>query len=45
MQYERVKSYIAIGEKDGKLSMGGDAGDGYFIKPTVFQDVLEDHGL
>ncbi|KAL5337687.1 Aldehyde/histidinol dehydrogenase [Aspergillus crustosus] len=42
MQYERVKSYLAIGEKDGELSMGGDAEDGYFIKPTVFQDVPED---
>ncbi|KAL4871589.1 hypothetical protein BDV12DRAFT_206288 [Aspergillus spectabilis] len=42
MQYERVKNYLAIGEKDRKLSRGGDAGDGYFIKPTVFQDVPED---
>ncbi|KAL4881270.1 Aldehyde/histidinol dehydrogenase [Aspergillus karnatakaensis] len=45
MQYERVKSYLAIGEKDGKLSMGGDGDDGYFIKPTVFQDVPEDSRL
>ncbi|KAL4985565.1 Aldehyde/histidinol dehydrogenase [Aspergillus falconensis] len=42
LQYERVKSYIAIGEQDGKLSMGGDPGDGYFIKPTVFENVPED---
>ncbi|KAL3432414.1 betaine-aldehyde dehydrogenase [Aspergillus tetrazonus] len=42
LQYERVKSYITIGEQDGKLSMGGDAGNGYFIKPTVFEGVPED---
>ncbi|KAL4765715.1 aldehyde dehydrogenase family protein [Aspergillus foveolatus] len=42
LQYERVKSYITIGEQDGKLSMGGDAGNGYFIKPTVFESVPED---
>ncbi|KAL4779599.1 aldehyde dehydrogenase domain-containing protein [Aspergillus varians] len=42
LQYERVKSYLAIGEMDGKLSMGGDAGDGCFIKPTVFENVPED---
>ncbi|KAL4922714.1 aldehyde dehydrogenase domain-containing protein [Aspergillus aurantiobrunneus] len=41
LQYERVKSYLAVGEKDGKLSMGGDGGDGYFIKPTVFENVSE----
>ncbi|KAL4752332.1 hypothetical protein BDW72DRAFT_192081 [Aspergillus terricola var. indicus] len=42
LQYERVRSYITIGEQDGKLSMGGDAGNGYFIKPTVFESVPED---
>ncbi|KAL4768888.1 Aldehyde/histidinol dehydrogenase [Aspergillus nidulans var. acristatus] len=42
LQYERVKSYITIGEQDGNLSMGGDAGNGYFIKPTVFESVPED---
>ncbi|OJJ04111.1 hypothetical protein ASPVEDRAFT_73672 [Aspergillus versicolor CBS 583.65] len=41
-QYERVKSYISLGEKDGKMSMGGDGGDGYFIKPTVFENMPED---
>ncbi|KAL2826829.1 Aldehyde/histidinol dehydrogenase [Aspergillus cavernicola] len=41
-KYERAKSYLAIGEKDCKLSMGGDAGDGFFIKPTVFENVSED---
>ncbi|KAL4810744.1 aldehyde dehydrogenase domain-containing protein [Aspergillus unguis] len=42
LQYERVKSYLAIGEKDGQLSMGGDAQDGLFIKPTVFENVPEE---
>lgn len=42
LQYERVKSYLAIGEQDGKLSMGGDAQNGLFIRPTVFENVPED---
>ncbi|KAL4911266.1 hypothetical protein BDW74DRAFT_164818 [Aspergillus multicolor] len=42
LQYERVKSYIGIGEQEGKLTLGGDAKDGYFIKPTVFENVPED---
>ena len=42
LQYDRVKSYLAIGEKEGKMSMGGDAGNGLFIKPTVFENVPED---
>ncbi|KAL4896679.1 aldehyde dehydrogenase domain-containing protein [Aspergillus ambiguus] len=41
-QYKRVKSYLEIGEKDGKLTLGGDGGDGYFVKPTVFENVPED---
>ncbi|KAL4939847.1 hypothetical protein BDV06DRAFT_230798 [Aspergillus oleicola] len=42
LQYDRVKSYLAIGEKEGKMSMGGDAENGLFIKPTVFENVPED---
>ncbi|KAL3478749.1 aldehyde dehydrogenase domain-containing protein [Aspergillus californicus] len=42
LQYDRVKSYLDIGKQDGKLSMGGDAEDGYFIKPTVFENVSEE---
>ena len=38
-QYNRIKEYLAIGEKDGKLTAGGDATNGYFIKPTIFEDV------
>ncbi|KAF5864161.1 hypothetical protein ETB97_008367 [Aspergillus alliaceus] len=44
IQYERVKSYLEIGEKEAKLTMGGDAGNG-FIKPTVFENVPEDSRL
>ncbi|KAE8152147.1 aldehyde dehydrogenase domain-containing protein [Aspergillus avenaceus] len=44
IQYDRVKSYLEIGEKDGKLTMGGDEGNG-FIKPTVFENVPDDSRL
>lgn len=44
-QYARVKGYIAVGEKDGELTLGGVAGDGYFVKPTVFEHVAEDSRL
>ncbi|PWY95479.1 aldehyde dehydrogenase [Aspergillus sclerotioniger CBS 115572] len=42
IQYERVKSYIAAGEKEGALTLGGDAERGYFIKPTVIENAPED---
>lgn len=41
-QYERVLSYVDIGKSEGAdLVEGGEAcqGSGYFIKPTVFQNV------
>lgn len=41
-QYERVKAYLSLGEKKGKLTLGGDAKDGNFIKPTVFEEVPEE---
>ncbi|KAE8354056.1 aldehyde dehydrogenase domain-containing protein [Aspergillus coremiiformis] len=44
IQYERVKSYLEIGKKDGKLTLGGDGGNG-FIKPTIFENVPEDSRL
>ncbi|KAE8135619.1 Aldehyde/histidinol dehydrogenase [Aspergillus pseudotamarii] len=44
IQYERVTSYLETGEKDGKLTMGGDGGKG-FIKPTVFENVPDDSRL
>ena len=44
--YDRVLSYINIGQQEGKLLAGGapatNDGDGYFIQPTVFGDVAPD---
>ncbi|KAJ5929167.1 hypothetical protein N7454_007015 [Penicillium verhagenii] len=42
LQYNRVKEYLGLGEKEGKLTMGGDAKDGFFVNPTVFEDLSED---
>lgn len=42
LQYNRVKSYLAIGEKEGTMTLGGDANDGYFIKPTIFENTPDD---
>jgi acyl-CoA reductase-like NAD-dependent aldehyde dehydrogenase len=41
-QFDRVKSYLEIGKREGaKVTIGGDTGQGkgYFIKPTIFADV------
>ncbi|OQE30389.1 hypothetical protein PENFLA_c003G07564 [Penicillium flavigenum] len=45
LQYNRIKEYLAIGEKDGTLSLGGDANDGFFVRPTIFEGVGEDSQL
>jgi 1-pyrroline-5-carboxylate dehydrogenase len=41
--YDRVLSYIKIGEQEGRLLIGGDAIEtpekGFYIAPTVFADV------
>jgi len=41
--YDRVLSYINIGQQEGKLLAGGapatNDGDGYFVQPTIFRDV------
>ena len=38
---EKIMSYIDIGQKEGKLLIGGDKapGNGYFIRPTIFRDI------
>lgn len=47
-QQERILNYIDIGQKEGaKLICGGDTPNGelakgYFVKPTIFQDVHND---
>ena len=51
-QFRKVKSYIELGIEEGaKLICGGKAADdpelrnGYFIEPTVFDDVSNDMGI
>lgn len=45
-QYDKVLSYIELGQKEGaELLCGGaapEAGPGYYIKPTVFTNVTND---
>lgn len=45
-QYEKILNYIEIGKGEGRLLAGGgpatDAGQGYFIEPTVIADVAAD---
>lgn len=40
---DKVKKYIAIGKKEGKLLCGGTAmktkTNGYFVKPTIFSEI------
>ena len=50
-QYERVLSYIEAGKSEGAtLVSGGKAfkdvgGKGFFIEPTIFSDVKDDHTI
>jgi acyl-CoA reductase-like NAD-dependent aldehyde dehydrogenase len=44
-QFDRVKSYLEVGKKEGaKVAAGGDAGTGkgYFVNPTLFTGVNND---
>lgn len=45
LQYNRVKEYLSIGQKDGTCTQGGDANNGFFVHPTVFENVPEDSRL
>ncbi len=40
--FEKIRAYIDIGRKEGRLIAGGtcDKSKGYFIAPTVFADVM-----
>jgi acyl-CoA reductase-like NAD-dependent aldehyde dehydrogenase len=40
-QFEKVKQYLAIGNRDGRIIAGGAVLDrpGYFIRPTVVRDI------
>ncbi|KAJ5740467.1 hypothetical protein N7493_000339 [Penicillium malachiteum] len=42
LQYKRVKEFIEIAEKEGKITLGGNPDEGYFIKPTIIEDLSED---
>jgi len=44
-QYSRIQEYLRIGEKGGSLALGGDSKDGFLVKPTIFERVLEDSRL
>jgi acyl-CoA reductase-like NAD-dependent aldehyde dehydrogenase len=47
MQFDKVKEYIEVGRKDGKIIAGGDVpeGKGYFIPPTIVRDISHDSRL
>lgn len=40
--YNKIREYMAIGASEGRLVAGGDiaGGDGYYLQPTVFADVM-----
>jgi 1-pyrroline-5-carboxylate dehydrogenase len=46
-QFNKVLSYIEIGQREGRLVVGGepDGADGWYIQPTVVADVPEDGRL
>ena len=49
-QMENVLSYIEAGKSESKLVAGGERADigtgkGYFIQPTIFDDVTPDHRI
>ena len=47
MQFDKVKEYIEVGRKDGKIIAGGEAyeGKGYFVAPTIVRDISHDSRL
>jgi 1-pyrroline-5-carboxylate dehydrogenase len=46
-QFEKVLSYVEIGQKEGRLMVGGepDGADGWYIQPTLFADIPPDGRL
>ncbi len=46
-QFNKVLSYIEIGQREGRLVVGGepDGADGWYIQPTVVADLAEDARL
>ena len=46
--FDKIRSYIEIGAKEGEVVLGGKTGngkDGYFIPPTIVKDVKPDARL
>ncbi len=46
--FQKIKDYIAVGAEEGRVALGGEAGDGadgYFIPPTIVADVSENSRL
>lgn len=44
IQFDIVKKYVEIGQKDGRLALGGEVPsnlNGYFIQPTIFVETPE----
>jgi phenylacetaldehyde dehydrogenase len=43
-QFEKVTSYLALGNETGKARTGGEAfsGPGYFVPPTIFEGMTND---
>lgn len=46
-QFEKVLSYVELGQKEGRLVLGGepDGADGWYVQPTVFADIPPDGRL
>ncbi len=46
-QYQKVLQYVALGQQEGRLVVGGEPGGdaGWYVQPTVFADVSEDGRL
>jgi 1-pyrroline-5-carboxylate dehydrogenase len=46
-QFEKVLSYVEVGQKEGRLVLGGepDGADGWYIQPTLFADIPADGRL
>lgn len=42
IQYNRVQNYLSVGEKEGNMTLGGDAKNGYFVNPTIFESTPDD---
>ena len=46
--FQKINDYIAVGAEEGRVALGGEAGDGadgYFIPPTIVADVSENSRL